>query len=149
MTPKAKSGVIQGEPWLAITYKVIGLAMEVHNEIGPGHREVTYHEAMAAKYRLNDLRFEDEPQVLVALEDGTIVGANCPDFVVEESVIVELKARSYGMTQDDQAQVIGYFAALPNCPVGLFINFGRPRLEYHRLLPPKSVQAYQRAKWRK
>jgi GxxExxY protein len=149
MAEKAKSGVIQGEPWLGITYKVIGLAMEVHNEIGPGHREAVYHDAMAAKFKLNGVVFEDEPHVLVALEDGTLVGGNSPDFVIEERVIVELKSHTYDTTSDEEAQVIGYFAALSACPVALLMNFGRRRLEYHRLLPPKSVQAYQRPKWSK
>ena len=40
------------------------------------------------------------------------------------------------MTPDEQAQVIGYFAALPECPVVLYLNFGRPRLEIHRLVSP-------------
>jgi GxxExxY protein len=146
---KKPGDVIQGEAWLQLTYRIIGLAMEVHNELGPGHREAVYHEAMAVKFRAAELLFEDEPHLLVALEDGTIVGGNSPDFVVEESVIVELKARGHGLTGDDLAQVIGYFAVLPQCPVALFINFGRPRLEYRRLLPPKNVQAFQRQKWSK
>ena len=53
------------------------------------------------------------------------------------------------MTDDDLAQVIGYFAILPYCPVALFINFGRPRLEYHRLLPPTKVKAFRRQNWGK
>ncbi|MBX3055475.1 MAG: GxxExxY protein [Anaerolineae bacterium] len=146
----AKSrGVIQGQPWLPLTYKLIGLGMEVHNELGPGHREATYHDAMAAKLKTADMPFEDEPYLPIMLEDGQVVGGNSPDFVVDETAVVELKARPHGMTGDDQAQVIGYFAALPNCPVALFFNFGRPRLEYHRLLPPKTIPAYQRQKWGK
>ena len=141
--------VIIDAPWTRLTYKIIGLAMEVHNELGPGHREYVYHNAMVAKLKQTDLCFEDEPDCPVTLDDGTIVGGNRPDLVIEQTVIVELKARSHLMTKDDQAQVIGYFAALPECPVALFINFGRPRLEHHRLLPPKKVQAYQRVKWGK
>lgn len=135
--------------WTEITYKIIGLAMEVHNELGPGHREYVYHNAMVAKLKGSDLSFEDEPDCPVTLDDGTVVGGNRPDLVVEDSVIVELKARSHLMTKDDQAQIIGCFAALPECLVALYINFGRPRLEYHRLLPPKKVQAYRRERWSK
>ncbi len=140
-------GVIQGQPWLPLTYKIIGLAMEVHNELGPGHREATCHNAMEAKFRAANLAFEDEPDVPITLEDGQVVGGIRPDFVVEEIVIVELKSRTHTIGRDDQAQVIGYFAGLPHCPVALFFNFGRIRLEYHRLLPPQSVQAYRREKW--
>jgi GxxExxY protein len=141
--------VIRNEPWTNLTYQIIGLAMEVHNELGPGHRERGYHRALAAKFKKAGLSFEFEPDLPVTLEDGTIVGGNYPDLVVEETVIAELKARTHAMTKDDQAQIIGYFAVLPECPVALFLNFGRFRLEYRRLLPPKTVQAYQRQKWKR
>ena len=136
-------------PHAQLTYKIIGLAMEVHNELGPGHREADYHDALAIKLRNAGLNFLDEPEVPITLDSGETVKIRKPDFVVEGGVIVELKGRSHLVTNDDQAQVIGYFAALPQCPVGLFFNFGRPRLEYHRLYPPKKVQAFQRQKWGK
>ncbi len=141
--------LITDASWTQLTYKIIGLAMEVHNELGPGHREYVYHNAMVAKLKQTDLNFEDEPDCPVVLDDKTVVGGNRPDLVVEQTAIVELKARSHLMTKDEQAQVIGYFAALPDCPVALLINFGRPRLEYHRLLPPKKLQAYRREEWGK
>ncbi len=140
-------GVLQAQPWMSLTYQLIGLAMEIHNELGPGHREVTYQNAMAAKLKTADLAFEDEPYIPITLEDGQVVGGNSPDFVVEEMIIIELKAYSHTISRDSLAQVIGYFAALPGCPAALFFNFGRSRLEYHRLLPPKSVQTYRREKW--
>ncbi len=141
--------VIKDEPWLKLTYTIIGLAMQVHNELGPGRREAVYHDAMAAKFKQAGLNFEDEPYIPVTLEDGTVVGSDSPDHVIEQTVIVEYKARTHQMTKDDLAQVIGYFAVLPHCPVALFINFGRPRLEYHRLLPPAKVKTFQRQQWRK
>lgn len=118
--------VITDASWTELTYRTIGLAMDVHNELGPGHREYVYHNAMAAKLKQAELGFENEPDCPVTLDDGTVVGGNRPDLVVERTVIVELKARSHLMTKDEQAQVIGYFAALPECPVALLINFGRP-----------------------
>ncbi len=136
-------------PQEKLTYKIIGLAMQVHNELGPGHREADYHDALAIKFKQANLNFADEPEVLITLDSGEVVKTRRPDFVVEQSVIAELKGRSHLMTKDDEAQVIGYFAALPECPVALFINFGRPRLEYHRLFPPKKVTAFQRQKWGK
>ncbi len=146
--PKPKD-IIQDAPWMKLTYKIIGLAMEIHNELGPGHREQVYHDAMTVKLKQANLNFEDEPYLPVTLEDGSVVGGNSPDHVVERTVIAEYKARSHLMTKDDEAQVIGYFAVLSECPVALFINFGRPRLEYHRLLPPQKVKAFQRGKWGK
>ena len=139
--------VIRNAPWSELTYEINGLAMEVHNELGPGHREWDYHRALAAKLKQAGLSYEFEPDLPVTLEDGTVVGGNYPDLVVENTVIVEIKAHPHSMTTDDEAQVIGYFAVLPECPVALFLNFGRQRLEHRRLLPPKTVKTYQRQKW--
>lgn len=139
--------VVTEAPWIDLTYKIIGLAMDLHNELGPGHRESAYHNGMAIKFQNAGLSFESEPYVPVTLADGTVVKGQCPDFVVKGLVIVELKAHVYTLTRDEQAQVIGYFASLPECPVALYLNFGRRRLEIHRLLPPTTVQAYRREKW--
>lgn len=133
--------------WSDLTYQIIGLAMALHNELGPGHRESAYHNGMVIKLQGVGRSFESEPYVPVTLADGTVVKGQCPDLVVERLVIVELKAHVYTMTPDEQAQVIGYFAALPGCPVALYLNFGRRRLEIHRLFPPITVQAYHREKW--
>jgi GxxExxY protein len=141
--------LVNDAPHNNLTYKIIGMAMEVHNELGPGHREADYHDAMRLKLKNSDLVFEDEPGILITLDNGEVVKTRRPDFVIAQSVIVELKGRFHLMTKDDQAQVIGYFAALPQCRVALFLNFGRPRLEYHRLFPPKKVAAFQRQKWGK
>lgn len=139
--------VVTDAPWIGLTYRIIGLAMELHNELGPGHRERVYHNGMVIKLQNTDLSFESEPYIPVTLADGTVARGQCPDLVAERLVIVELKAHAYTMTRDEQAQVIGYFAALPQCPVALYLNFGRPRLEIHRLFPPTTVQAYRREKW--
>ena len=98
--------------------------------LGPGHRESAYHNGMVVKLQNASRIFESEPYVPVTLADGTVVRGQCPDLVVERLVIVELKAHIYTLSRDEQAQVIGYFAALPECPVALYLNFGRPRLEF-------------------
>ena len=139
--------VITDAPWSDLTYQIIGLAMALHNEIGPGHREIAYHNGMVIKLQNTDLTFESEPYIPVTLADGTVVRGQVPDLFVERTVIVELKAHVYTMSLDEQAQVIGYFAALPESPVAIYLNFGRPRLEVHRLFPPKTVQAYRRGTW--
>ena len=141
--------LIKDAPHKDLTYKTIGLAMEVHNELGPGHREADYQDALAIKFKQAELDFEDEPGIPITLESGEVVKTRKPDFVVADCVIVEIKGRTHLIANDDQAQVIGYFAALPECKVALFFNFGRPRLEYHRLFPPKKVTAFQRQKWGK
>ena len=99
--------VVTDAPWIGLTYQIIGLAMALHNELGPGHRESVYHNGMAIKLQSTERAFESEPYIPVALADGTVVKGQCPDLVVERSVVVELKAHVYTITRDEQAQVIG------------------------------------------
>ena len=140
-TPKQ---VITDAPWTVLTGQIIRLAFDLHNEIGPGHREAAYHNGMVLKLQSAGLDYESEPYTPITLADGSTIKGQMPDFVIEQQVIVELKAHTYTMSRDEMAQVIGYFAALPQCPVALYFNFGRPRVEMHRLLPPVTVQAYRR-----
>jgi GxxExxY protein len=139
--------VVTNAPWTALTHLIIGCAMAVHNELGPGHRESAYHNALLIKLQAAGQSFDSEPYLPVSLADGTPVKGQCPDFVVGRIVIVEIKAHIYTLSRDEQAQIIGYFAALPECPVALYLNFGRPRLEFRRLFPPKTIQAYRREHW--
>jgi threonine dehydratase len=132
-----KPGLVH-TPYDSITYRLNGLAMEVHNELGPGHRESVYHDALAAKLAQTDLFYLDEPEILIELEDGTPIHTYKPDFIVQDAIIVELKAQHWPMTRDDMAQIFDYFAAT-DCAEALFHNFGRPRLEHHRLFRPKHI----------
>ncbi len=100
---------------------------------------------MVIKLQGTGRSFESELYIPVTLADGTVVRGQIPDLFVERTVIVELKAHVYTMSRDEEAQVIGYFAALPESPVARYLNFGRRRLEVHRLFPPKTVQAYRRS----
>lgn len=141
-------GLVEDAPHSDVTYKVVGLAMAVHNDLGPGHREVVYHRALEAKLHEAEVDFVSEPCISVEMDDGTVVGLYYPDFVVEDGVIVEIKVRSHLLTNDDVAQVIDYFAGIDS-EVALLINFGRRRLEWKRLFPPKKIRAHRRKKWGK
>ena len=114
----------------------------------PGHREVVYHRALETKLHEAKADFVSEPCISVELDDATVVGLYYPDFVVEDAVIVEIKAHSHPLTNDDVAQVIDYFAGIDS-EVALLINFGRRRLEWKRLFPPKKIREHRRRKWGK
>ena len=144
------SKFIEDAPHADITRRIIGAAMAVHNDLGPGHREEVYHRAMAAKMTAPpfNLSFEDKPKLPVYDEQGTLVYTYEPDFIAEQAVIAEIKAQTHPLTDDDIAQVFDYFAASDH-KVALLINFGRPRLEWKRLFPPEHVQAHSRRQWGK
>ena len=70
-----------------------------------------------------------------------LIGYYIPDFIVEDTIIVEIKALS-GLKNSHIAQIIGYLA-VTGCPVGLLLNFGARSLQWRRILPPKNIAQHQ------
>jgi GxxExxY protein len=130
-------------PYDNLTYKIIGCAMAVHRGLGPGLREDTYQRDLEVHLAKADLAFEAQKlyEVYDSLGGVGLIGYYIPDFVVEDKVIVEIKAVK-GLDNSHLAQVIGYLA-VSGCPVGLLINFGLRSLQHRRVMPPKSVQEHQ------
>ncbi len=126
-------------PYDTLTYHIIGCAMEVHRELGPGLRENTYQRSLANYLSDKSLSFEEERQYPVFDDPAQqrLVGNYIPDFVVEQAVIVEIKALK-GFDNSHLAQVIGYLA-VSGIPVGLLINFGERSLRYRRVFPPQKI----------
>ena len=108
---------------------------------GPGHREQTYHNAMTQRFADAGLPAEREPRLPIFDENGNVVNFYQPDHRVDQRLLVEYKAHSHPLTNDDIAQCIDYFAA-SDCNVILLFNFGKPRLEWKRLFPPKHILAH-------
>jgi GxxExxY protein len=129
-------------PHKLLTYRIIGAAMRVHNELGPGLKEAMYQRGLSLALEEDGLSFEAEKPLEVRL-DGSQVGLLYLDHFVEGSIIVEEKALSHLLRRDEVAQVITYLA-VSNAPVGLLINFGRKRLEYKRILPPTKFADWRR-----
>jgi len=126
----------------ALTYKIIGLAMEVHNELGYGFKEEVYEKALEVKLRQAGIQPFRQYEVFVAYE-GERVATFYLDLFPEQQVVVEIKAFSHQLTNDEVAQVINYLKAT-GAAVGLLFNFGRRRLEYRRLFPPQDMKTVQR-----
>ena len=128
-------------PYQEITYKIIGCAMTVHRRTKRGYREKHYQRALEQEMLKAGLITEMEYHQEVY--DGQIwLGRLYLDHWVNESIVVEDKAVSHPMTEKDKAQVIAYLAAM-EAKVGLFLNFGRSSLEFHRILCPKSTEGWQ------
>lgn len=128
-------------PHQDITFRVIGSAMTVHNRLGPGLKESAYHKALSAAMLEEGLSFEEEKPIEIFME-GISVGLLYLDHLVGEAVVVEIKAFSHLLTDEELAQVITYLAAT-GLNVGLLINFGRKRLEYKRVLPPRKLDEWR------
>ena len=125
-----------------LTYKIIGLAMAVHNEIGYGFKEEVYEKALEVK--LNHANIESDRQYEIFVDyEGERVATFYLDLFPNQQVVVEVKALSHQLTNDELAQVINYLKAT-GAPVGLLFNFGRRRLEYRRVFPSKDMKPVQR-----
>lgn len=117
-----------------ITYKIIGCAMKVHNTLGNGFQEVIYQRCLAIELEKAGLGFVREQEQTIYYE-GIDVGTRRADFVVEDSVIVELKAL-INLEDVHLAQAKNYVVAY-DFGVGLLINFGAKSLQYKKVFNPK------------
>ena len=125
-----------------LTYRIIGAAMAVHNEIGPGFKEDVYEKALDVKLNHGEVNVERQYPVPVQFE-GEQVAIFHLDLFAESQVVIEVKAFSHQLTNDELAQIINYLKAT-GAPVGLLFNFGRRKLEYRRVFPGKDVKPVQR-----
>ncbi|NER37076.1 MAG: GxxExxY protein [Oscillatoria sp. SIO1A7] len=130
-------------PHEEITYKIIGAAMRVQRRMPRGLREKHYQRALTQEMLKDGLSVEQEYRLEV-YDRSTWVGRVYLDHWVNESVVVEDKAVARCMGNDEIAQAIAYMGAT-GAKVALLLNFGRERLEYKRILPPKVMQSWQRA----
>ena len=117
-----------------LTYKVIGCAMKVHNTLGNGFQEVIYQRCLAIELKHAGLNFEREKEQTI-FYNGWEVGTRRADFVVENKVIVELKAL-ISLEDVHLAQVKNYVVAY-DFPLGLLINFGSLSLQHKLVFNPK------------
>lgn len=113
-----------------ITYKINGCAMKVHNTLGNGFQEVIYQRCLAIELERAGLIFAREQEQTI-FYDGIEVGTRRADFVVENKVIVELKAL-VNLEDVHLAQAKNYVVAY-DFPIGLLINFGSKSLEFKRV----------------
>lgn len=107
--------------------KVIGCAIEVHRTLGPGLLESVYRECMILELRKQNLRVESERRIPFDYKGERIKTRLKLDLVVEDCLIVELKAVDR-LHPIHQAQVITYLK-LTGLPAGLLMNFNAPTLK--------------------
>ncbi|AFZ26734.1 hypothetical protein Cylst_4668 [Cylindrospermum stagnale PCC 7417] len=120
-----------------ITYKINGCAMKVHNKLGNGFQEVIYQRCLEIEFKKAGFNFGREIEQTIYY-DKIDVGTRRADFVVENQVIVELKA-VINLENVHLAQVKNYVVAY-DFPVGLLINFGAISLQFKKVFNPRLNQ---------
>lgn len=114
-----------------LSYKVIGLAMQVHKKLGFGFLEKVYENALMVLFRKENIEANQQYPINVYFEDKK-VGEYYADIFVENKIILELKTIE-NISGIDRAQIINYLKAT-KIQVGYLINFGTKKLEYERFV---------------
>ncbi|MGH7976641.1 MAG: GxxExxY protein [Limisphaerales bacterium] len=116
--------------------KVIGLAMKIHSTLGAGFLESVYQAALAYEFKKAGVQFESQKSINVYY-GGVLIGEFFADFLIENELIVELKAIQTLATVHE-VQTVNYLVATGK-DVGLLLNFGSERLEFKKKFrQPKS-----------
>ncbi|MEA3391365.1 MAG: GxxExxY protein [Candidatus Marinimicrobia bacterium] len=114
------------------TYALIGLAMEVYNNIGSGFLEAVYQEALEKEFRLIKLPYLREQKLEVDYKGVALDTFYKADYICYDSIIVELNALSY-ITSKEESQVINYLK-VTGLKRALLLNFGSRSLQYKRFI---------------
>lgn len=123
-----------------LTYKVRGCIFNVYNALGHGHKEQVYQKALEKEFKDQKVTAKREVNLKVLYKDEK-VGNYRPDFVVDDKLILELKAVEF-IPKSYEQQLIHYLKTT-DLSLGMLVNFGKPKLEIKRLVwtrhPRKSV----------
>ncbi len=114
-----------------ITEKIIGCCFKVHSELGPGFNERIYHNALMLDLKDNGLTCQTEKVYKVSYK-GVSVGNFRADLIVEDDIIVELKALAGNIPKIFESQVLSYLKA-SSLKTGLLVNFGNKSCQIKRL----------------
>jgi len=120
-----------------ITGKIIGAAMKVHSTLGNGFQEVIYQRALDIEFPKWELSAQRELEMSI-FYDGFEIGKRRVDFLVEQKVMVEIKALT-ALEDVHLAQAINYLEAY-NLEIGLLLNFGAKSLQYRRVINSKHLR---------
>jgi len=111
------------------TYQIRGAAFEVHRQLGPGHAEDAYEEALKLAPSGRSIPFRDQVPFDVVYEDAK-VGSDRPDLLVNERILLELKAVEK-LLPIHEAQILSYLR-VTGLELGLLITFGAARVQAER-----------------
>jgi len=114
-----------------LSSRIIGAAIEVHRELGPGFLEAIYEEALKIELSEQSMRYDSQKEIKVEYL-GVEIGVHRLDLLVEKKIIVELKAVKE-LTDIHFAQLRSYLKAA-GLKVGSLLNFAKPTLEIRRVI---------------
>ena len=114
------------------TFKIIGICMEVHRNLGPGLLEVVYKDALEIEFKANNIPFEREKEFSIEYKGVILPHKFYADFIVNEDIVLEVKAIKE-FSGEHTAQVLNYLK-LSDLEIGLLVNFQNKSLQHKRLV---------------
>jgi GxxExxY protein len=125
------------KPLYDLAGQIIGLAMKVHRALGAGFLESVYQKALLYELAKAGFRVESDKLIQVRYE-GVIVGDFKADLIVNDELIVELKAVS-NLIVEHEVQLVNYLTATGK-DIGLLLNFGGQSLEFKKKFQTAKVE---------
>lgn len=113
-----------------LTYKIIGAAKEVYDELGPGYLESVYEDAFCYELDIMKIPYQRQMELNVHYKNTVFQGKFRADLLIDGKVLTENKATKK-ITNQDEAQLINYLKTT-RLKVGLLFNFGGEKFEYKR-----------------
>jgi GxxExxY protein len=113
-------------------FKIIGCCMEVHRELGKGHDEVIYKDALEIEFQRLGIPFKRKQEFKLTYKDVILPHKYFADFVLMDKIILEAKAIEC-LTDSHVKQTLNYLAA-SKLKLGLLVNFGEDSLAYKRVV---------------
>ena len=116
-----------------LSYNIRGLMFEIRKQYGPGQKEIIYQKIIEEKLKLKKILFEREKKInVVSLDTGKIIGIYRPDFIVDNLVILEIKATEFSTMKDEEQ--LSYYLKNSKYELGFLINFSAPNLFIKRII---------------
>ncbi|HLV38141.1 GxxExxY protein [Xanthomarina sp.] len=113
-------------------YKIIGICMEVHNQLGKGFNEVVYADALEIQLLDNNISYSREEKYAIIYKGNLLKHKYKADFIIDDKIVFELKAIEC-LNSAHIKQTLNYLA-VSKLKLGLLINFGEESLKYKRIV---------------
>ena len=114
-----------------LSYQIVGLAIQVRQELGFGFLEKVYENALMVLFEENRIKVQQQAPIKIHFH-GRIIGDYIADILVEDQIILELKAQEK-ITNVHKAQTINYLKAT-GLHLAILLNFGKTILEHERIV---------------
>ena len=114
------------------SYQIIGICMEVHNNLGAGFSEIVYKDALELEFKNAKIEYSREKEYTVNYKGFILSHKFYADFVIFDKIILEVKGKNK-IADEDIAQCINYLKVSGN-NLALLVNFGEPKLNYKRIV---------------